>query len=110
MSKADGTMLGGEAKRTLWTRRVEQWKRSGKTQREFCAAQSIALSTFQWWRARLSRSGAGSGQALFMPLPIAAAPSVPASVIEVELRSGTRVRFEGEAARAAVDRLIAKGR
>jgi hypothetical protein len=33
-----------------------------------------------------------------------------ANVIEVELRSGTRVRFEGEAARVAVDRLVAKVR
>lgn len=110
MKQADGALFGDETKRALWARRIEQWKRSGKTQREFCAGQSIAISTFQWWRARLSRSAATSGQALFMPLPVTMPPTVEASVIEVELRCGTRMRFEGEVARAAVDRLIAKVR
>ena len=112
MSKADGTMLGGEAKRTLWTRRVEQWKRSGKTQREFCASHSIALSTFQWWRARVGADKVSrqEAQSLFVPLPVANESVWAAGVIEVELCSGTRVRFEGEAARAAVDRLVAKVR
>ncbi|MPZ45732.1 MAG: hypothetical protein GEV05_20550 [Betaproteobacteria bacterium] len=109
MKQADGALSGDETKRTLWARRIEQWKRSGKTQREFCARQSIAISTFQWWRARLSRSGATSGQALFVPLPVMSATEA-VSAIEVELRSGTRMRFEGEAARAAVDRLIARVR
>lgn len=103
---------GDTAKRTLWSRRIEQWKRSGNTQREFCAQHSIALSTFQWWRARLgaSRVSRVDAQSLFVPLPVAKESAVVARVIEVELRSGTWVRFEGEAARVAVARLIAKVR
>jgi hypothetical protein len=108
MKKLDGSVLGEGAKRALWARRIAQWERSGKTQREFCAAGSIALSTFQWWRGRLNRSTVS--QSLFMPLPLSTQPPMAANVIEVELRSGTRVRFEGEAARVAVDRLVAKVR
>jgi hypothetical protein len=101
-----------QSKRALWSRRIEQWKRSGKTQREFCAQHSIALATFQWWRARL-RAGKVSraeAQSLFVPLAVANEPVAAAGVIEVELRSGTRLRFEGEAARGALERLLAKVR
>ena len=112
MKDAVKLAAGAKAKRTLWSGRIEQWKRSGETQREFCAARSIALSSFRWWRARLgtdkiSRQGA---QSLFVPLPVASESVWAAGVVEVELRSGTRVRFEGEAARVAVDRLVAKVR
>ena len=103
---------GGNAKRALWSGRIEQWKRSGETQREFCAMRSIALSTFQWWRARLGTGKVSrqEAQSLFVPLPVANEWIPVAGVVEVELRSGTRVRFEGEAARVAVDRLVAKVR
>ena len=112
MKNAGRPADGDKAKRALWSDRIEQWKRSGKTQREFCASHSIALSTFQWWRARL-RAGKVSRQearALFVPLPVANESVSAAGVVEVELRSGTRVRFEGEAAKVAVDRLLAKVR
>lgn len=108
MNNAGKSAGGANAKRALWSDRIEQWKRSGKTQREFCAAHSLALSSFQWWRARLSRSQAP--RSLFVPLPFSAQPPLVAHVIEVELHSGTRIRFEGEAARIAADRLIAKVR
>jgi hypothetical protein len=103
---------GDQAKRALWLRRVEQWKRSGKTQREFCAQHSIALATFQWWRARLrvGKVSRAQAQSLFVPLRVADEPVAVAGLIEVELRSGTRLRFQGEAARGALDRLLAKVR
>lgn len=112
MKNAVDLTAGNQAKRALWWRRIEQWKRSGKTQREFCAQHSIALATFQWWRARLRASGvtAAKAQSLFVPLSVVNEPVAAAGVIEVELRSGTRLRFEGEAARGALDRLLAKVR
>ena len=112
MKNAVALTVGDQAKRALWWRRIEQWKRSGKTQREFCRQHSIALATFQWWRARL-RAGKVSGaqaQSLFVPLAVANEPAAAAAVIEVGLRSGTRLRFEGEAARGVLDRLLAKVR
>jgi hypothetical protein len=112
MKNGVGSSRGDQEKRALWSRRIEQWKRSGKAQREFCAQHSIALATFQWWRARLraSRVTAAETQSLFVPLSVVNEPVAAAGVIEVELRSGTRLRFEGEAARGALDRLLAKVR
>jgi hypothetical protein len=110
MKNAVKSADAGKAKRALWSGRIEQWKRSGETQREFCAARSIALSSFRWWRARLGtdKISRQEAQSLFVPLPNESV--VAAGVVEIELRSGTRVRFEGEAARVAVARLVAKVR
>jgi hypothetical protein len=112
MKNAVDLTVGDQAKRALWWRRIEQWKRSGKTQREFCRQHSIALATFQWWRARLraDKVSRGEVQSLFVPLAVTNEPVAAAGVIEVELRSGTRLRFEGEAATGALDRLLAKVR
>ena len=40
-------------KQKLWGARIDEWKRSGLSQRRYCEERSISLSTFQWWRARL---------------------------------------------------------
>lgn len=107
---ADKSVAVG-AKRVLWSRHIAQWEGSGLTQREFCANHGLALSTFQWWRRRLCDSGQRTSGAVFLPLPMNPQPVASAtSVIEVELRSGTRLRFEGEAARLAVRALVTRVR
>lgn len=39
-----------------WQAIIQQYKQSGQTQSEFCAAQSLALSTFHRWYQRLGTS------------------------------------------------------
>ena len=91
-------------KNSVWEHRIAQWERSGRTQREFCREQRIALSTFQWWRARLKR-GVPLATASFLPLAL---DSADAGVVEVTLRSNTRVRVEGAAVTRLVDAVIAR--
>jgi hypothetical protein len=91
------------AKRAYWDGRITQWERSGQTQRAFCAERGLVLSTFQWWRARAKRREAAKAVAPFLPIAMHAV-----SVVEVELRSRTRIRFEGEAALQAVAQLTAR--
>lgn len=91
-------------KNSVWEHKIAQWERSGRTQREFCREQGIALSTFQWWRARLKR-GAPLAPPSFLPLALEAAD---AGIVEVTLRSNTRVRVRGAAATRLVDALIAR--
>jgi hypothetical protein len=93
-------------KRALWKKCVGQWERSGQSQREFCAKRGLALSTFQWWRAKLRRAEVPGTAAPFVPLTLSA--PVPAAAIEVELRSKTRLRLEGEAALRALETLVAR--
>lgn len=91
-------------KNTVWEHRIAQWERSGRAQREFCRERGIALSTFQWWRARL-KHGAALAAPSFLPLAL---DSAQADVVEVTLRSNTRVRVQGAAASRVVDALIAR--
>ena len=91
-------------KNSVWWRRIAQWERSGRTQRDFCREQRLALSTFQWWRARLRRSEALAAPA-FVPIALGAADG---NTVEVTLRSNTRVRVQGAAASRVVDALIAR--
>ena len=112
MENAAGKSVVVGSKRVLWSRRVAQWEGSGLSQREFCANHGLALSTLQWWRRRLTDSEGRTGSAVFLPLPVNPGPAADsgASVVEVELRSGTRLRFEGEAARLAARALVTRVR
>ena len=91
------------AKRTYWGARVVEWERSGQTQKVFCAQRNLVFSTFKWWHAQGKRRAAAKPATPFLPIAVHAA-----SVVEVELRSRTRIRFEGEAALQAVAQLTAR--
>jgi hypothetical protein len=107
---AEGLVAAG-AKRARWSTRIAQWEGSGLSQREFCANHGLVLSTFQWWRRRLADVGQRTSDAVFVPLAMNPQPVTSAtSVVEVELRSGTRLRFEGEAAQLAVRSLVRRVR
>jgi hypothetical protein len=92
-----------EAKQAYWDKRIAQWRDSGLSQRLFCETQGLALSTFQWWRKRLAEGR--SAQPRFLPIELKAVAPV-AAVVHVELKSGTRLRLEGEAALRAVADLV----
>ena len=94
------------AKRAYWGKRITEWERSGQTQRAFCARRGLALSTFQWWRGRGKRREAMKSATPFLPIAMGAISAM--NVVEIELRSRTRLRFEGEAALQAVAQLVAR--
>lgn len=92
------------AKRTYWGQHITEWERSGQSQKAFCAERNLVLSTFQWWCAQRKRRKAAATRATpFLPIALHAM-----SVVEVQLRSRTRIRFEGEAALQAVAQLTAR--
>lgn len=94
------------AKGAYWAKRITEWERSGQTQRAFCAQRGLAVSTFQWWRGRGKRREAMKSATPFLPIAMGAMSAM--NVVEVELRSRTRMRFEGEAALQAVAQLVAR--
>ena len=46
-------MNNRESNHAIWTARIEEWKRSGLSQRRYCNERGVALSTFHLWRKRL---------------------------------------------------------
>ena len=99
---------GAEGKRAYWIKRVAEWRGTRQTQKAFCARQGLALSTFQWWRAKLGRGSQPKAAVSFVPVSLQAESGGRDCAIEVELRSRTRLRLEGEAALRALDRLVAR--
>ncbi len=91
------------AKRAYWGQRITEWECSGQSQKAFCVERSLVLSRFQWWCAQRKRRAGAKPVTPFLPIAMHAA-----SVVEVELRSRTRIRFEGEAALRAVAQLTAR--
>lgn len=91
------------AKRAYWGKRILQWERSGQTQKAFCIERGLVLSTFQWWRGQAKRREGARPVTPFLPIAMHTV-----SVVQVELRSRTRIRFEGEAALQAVALLTAR--
>lgn len=106
--RINSKVAGGAAtaKRAYWDKQLSEWERSGQAQRVFCAQRGLVLSTFVWWRRQAKRRDAVRSVAPF--LPIAMGSMGATSVVEVELRSRTRLRFEGEAALQAVAQLVAR--
>lgn len=104
MSEKVGVGQGAlAAKRVHWGQRITEWEHSGQSQKVFCVERGLVLSTFQWWCAQRKRRAAAKPVTPFLPIAMHAA-----SVVEVELRSRTRIRFEGEAALQAVAQLTAR--
>ena len=90
-------------KRAYWGQRITEWERSGQSQKAFCVERGLVLSTFQWWCAQRKRRAAAKPVTPFLPIAMHAV-----SVVEVELRSRTRIRVEGEAALQAIAQLTAR--
>lgn len=89
-------------KRGQWVKHMAEWQRSGQSQRAFCTQRGLALSTFQWWRRQAKRREVAQTPPAFLPI------AMGVSAVEIELRSRTRMRFEGEAALRAVEHLVAR--
>jgi hypothetical protein len=67
---------------------VAEWRASGEATAEFCAERGLVLSTFRWWRWRLSEDGG-------------AEPPVPPPALVAVRVVGADVVAEPEAPRSA---------
>lgn len=71
---------------------IEVWKKSGVTQREFCAEKNIALPKFQYWMKKYTVQHEGTGD--FVPVKLRGSGTAsPASQLELLWPDGKRVIF-----------------
>mgnify|MGYP000443692723 CR=1 FL=1 len=45
----------GQSARARWSKHLARWERSGQTQRAYCEANGLSLSSLRGWRHRLAR-------------------------------------------------------
>lgn len=79
-------------KERLWSARLEEWKKSGLSQRRYCEERQLSLSTFRWWRSRLREPGRSAGQQtsfVELPVPQASSYEAPVSGSPITLAVGT---------------------
>jgi hypothetical protein len=111
-----------------WAKRVERWRDSGLTAKEFAAETGLNASTLSYWKWRLSagrdrnqasadtggsvrgasgrRRKASTPAAQFVEVsPIAGTPS-SAAMLEVVLRDGTVVRVPADFDETTLGRVV----
>ena len=86
--------------REAWRAHIDDWGRSGMSQREYCARRGLSLSTFTLWRRRLRiTSDKPSGRSTLadlvdiVPVPCSVAATPEESVLAVSVCGG-RYRVE----------------
>ena len=104
MSRANGTKHRARRTAAQWRKLIDRFDGSGQTRAQFCAANGLALSTFDLWRRKLGETQAAADEAppesLFVELTNATEPAgsrTPAGggawEVEVELGAGVVLRL-----------------
>jgi hypothetical protein len=95
-----------EEKERQWRRRIDQWRSSGLSVRDFCARHGLSTAGFYNWRRVLERRVAE--QPAFIPVQVVAdATSDKAGALEVLLLNGRTVRVAPGFDAATLRRLLA---
>jgi hypothetical protein len=108
--------------REVWAKRVERWKESGLTAKEFATEVGISPRSLAWWKWRLSakttktlttaaaekpRRRSRKATAPVTPLTFVEMTSVVGSdPIEVVLTTGVRIRLPSNFEAASFERLL----
>jgi transposase len=103
-----------ETGRQRWTERVEQWKQSGLTAREFAEQAGLNAGTLSYWKWRLSRSPVeassprtGRKRHVRKPKLVELTPvALSDDRVELELSNGHRLRVPSRFDARALARLI----
>ena len=104
MRRASGTRHRARRTAAQWRKLIERFDRSGQTRGNFCAANGLALSTFDLWRRKLGEAQAPADEAhpesLFVELTNVTEPAGSRSAagtgaweVELELGAGVVLRL-----------------
>ena len=102
MRRTGGTRHRVRRTAAQWRKVVEQFERSGQTRGKFCAANGLALSTFDLWRRKLPAAPVAEArpEPLFVELTPPAPTQTPvgstgtgAWEVELELGAGVVLRL-----------------
>lgn len=56
-------------KKAYWQQQIHNWENSGLSQKMFCQGQSLALSTFSYWKRKIAISKTETVQFYSLSLP-----------------------------------------
>jgi len=104
-----------KADRAEWLKRVERWRDSGLSAKEYAAETGLKASTLSYWKWRLKSeakpaprsTGRKQPQGRSLPFIEVAAGAIATSRFEVELAHGVIVRMPMDFDSEALGRLLA---
>ena len=92
----------GRESRETWAKRVQRWRDSGLTAKEYAAELGVNAHSLTWWKWRLTSRGASASPSrvgrprrapTVGPLTFVEVPATPAAEsIEIVLPSSVRIR------------------
>lgn len=100
------TTVQSNLKKVYWQQQIRNWKGSGLSQKQFCRRQSLALSTFSYWKKRIGRPE--TEKIKFYPLSISP-PTKPPADSGLLLRIGHKrfaIELKEEFSPTALKKLI----
>jgi transposase len=100
----------GRGAAETWTKRVDRWRASGLTAKEFAAETGLNAGTLTYWKWRLGRAASGGTRkkAEFVEVVPPASPApTPHDAFEVVLGNGMEVRVPVRFDADALRRLVA---
>lgn len=109
-------MDGRRASRDEWQKRVDRWKESGLTAKEFASETGVNAGTLQFWQYKLKRGEpkvrgrrAASAEPSILSSIVEVRPSVVAtdSRFEIEFGNGRRLRVPSAFDAAGLKALLA---
>ena len=82
--------------RQRWSERIQDWKRSGLTQKAFCERHQLGLASFQRWRRILMTESkpAESSAVTFLPVKLTTSMAPSLALLVDELRIEIPVGFD----------------
>lgn len=80
--------MNKSSKKDIWHRHIEECAKSGLSQIEYCNAHDLALSTFGYWKRKLS--GNEKSKPVFYPLAISSEPATNLKSVD----SGLTLHFK----------------
>lgn len=85
-------------KAAYWSKHVDQWKKSGLLQKDYCAKHGLGLKSFGRWKRILSQSGRDFAATKNGSGPASAQQLIPLSVVsDTETHGADKVARDGNA-------------
>ncbi len=111
---SNGHALARDVKQRFWQERIARWRGSGLSVRQFCQREGLSEPSFYAWRRVLSQRGKSEGarpsgtshRSDFVPVHVLERSPRKASMIEIVLPRGRRVRVGPGFDRAALEQVL----
>ncbi|MGB3209453.1 MAG: hypothetical protein WBB19_01990 [Desulforhopalus sp.] len=93
-------------KQVYWQQQIRNWKTSGLSQKQFCRRESLALSTFSYWKRRTEILEAEKIKFYPLSIPPSITPPVDSGLLLLINKKKFAIELKEEFSPTALKKLI----